>query len=227
MSFDKTASLDLPSRYMNYDFKEMHARTLKPREISTLFYSAQNEDMTVLIDVLRHTVDDNFDKLSVPDFYYVMYWQRLNSYKNNSIEFPWKSKYGSDEKYVLTWDNIKIDYLKVAPEVLQTYTDIGIREPTVADLMSIERNRNTIPDNDKWLYSRAQYITEGTTIDEKLNFLDDMGVEFLEKIREFTDLLDYGVKQETKVYATNSKEKKPDEETVNLALNAGMFFTNL
>jgi hypothetical protein len=189
---------DLPSKFITYDFDSLNVRRFRPRDLSKLYQSARNEDFTIMIKVVGSTIDQDINVLTIPDFYYLMYWHRLHSYPNSPFEVKWRSKYGSDEIYTITKDNLVVNPIKISPEGYASEVGLGLRIPTVADLIDIQARKDTKTDDDTWLIDRAQFL-QGDSLEEKLNTLDDMGVEFLEHMRGFGEATEHGVEEDLKV----------------------------
>lgn len=83
--------IGLPSRFKFYGFKFLSARTLKAVHQAKFARAAKNGKLRFLVEAVSSTLGDNvsaFD-LTPQDFFFVLYWQRFQSFPKNPqvIEF--------------------------------------------------------------------------------------------------------------------------------------------
>lgn len=190
--------IDLPSSFLPYGFTKLNARKFTPRDLSKIFHSSRSENFLIMIEALGATIDEDINELTIPDFYYLMYWHRLNSYPNSPFETKWVSMYGSDETYVLTPANIQVNHIKMTAAEYEASVHSGLRIPTVYDLIEIQTRQKQATTDDSWLIERAQFI-QGNSLEEKLETLDGLGIEFLEHMRQFGVESEHGVKEDIEV----------------------------
>lgn len=80
-------SIDLPSGFQFYDFKHISARTLMAAHQAKFSRAQKEEKLRYTVEGISGTLEPSrsaFD-LSVADFYFLMYWQRVNSYSKNPM----------------------------------------------------------------------------------------------------------------------------------------------
>lgn len=80
-------SIELPSGFQFYDFKHISARTLQAAHQAKFSRAQKEEKLRYTVEGISGTLEPSrsaFD-LSVGDFYFLMYWQRVNSYSKNPL----------------------------------------------------------------------------------------------------------------------------------------------
>lgn len=78
-------SISLPSLFRFYDFKHLSVRNIKGFHQAKFSRAAKEANVRYLVEAISSTMGDKvsaFD-LTSNDFYFVMYWQRINSYPKN------------------------------------------------------------------------------------------------------------------------------------------------
>ncbi len=80
-------SISLPSQFRFYGFKTLSIRTLKALDQAKLYQAATQNNIRYTVEAISATLGDGvsaFD-LTPQDFYYLMYWQRVNSTLKNPL----------------------------------------------------------------------------------------------------------------------------------------------
>lgn len=80
-------SIELPSGFQFYDFKHLSARTLQAAHQAKFSRAQKEEKLRYTVEGIGGTLEPSrsaFD-LSVGDFYFLMYWQRVNSFSKNPL----------------------------------------------------------------------------------------------------------------------------------------------
>lgn len=74
--------IDLPSGFVFYPFKSLSAKLITGRVQAKLTHAANTNHLRSTIEAITACLGDgiNAHDLTIPDFFYVMYWLRLNSY---------------------------------------------------------------------------------------------------------------------------------------------------
>lgn len=244
---------NLPSRGIFYDaeMQNIEVREMKPSNIARLYQASTSQDFSLTLDTFGATINVDIRKLTVPDFFWLMYYQRIISYPEHPLDYEWISKYGTTEKFELTLDNVEIDGPKITAEEYEAYKNKGFRMALVRDLEYV--TISNLSADKRWLYERAQFL-EGTDVEERIELLDTMGMEMLNDIGRFAEKVAHGVKEDIKVKADKPKEEMlaalnerhakekdnkeladlivlvnqanfiPDKETLTISINALKFF---
>lgn len=80
-------SIELPSGFQFYDFTHISARTLLAAHQAKFSRAHKEQKLRYTVEGISATLEPSksaFD-LSVADFYFLMYWQRVNSYSKNPM----------------------------------------------------------------------------------------------------------------------------------------------
>jgi hypothetical protein len=80
-------SIDLPSGFQFYDFKNISARTLLAAHQAKFSRAHKEQKLRYTVEGISATLEPTrsaFD-LSIADFYFLMYWQKVNSYSKNPL----------------------------------------------------------------------------------------------------------------------------------------------
>lgn len=76
-------SLDLPSNFLFYQFKELRVELIKGLHQAKFARAAETKNLQTLVEAVSSTIGTPgvtaFD-LTVPDFYWLLYWHKLNSF---------------------------------------------------------------------------------------------------------------------------------------------------
>lgn len=176
-----------PSGCLFYDFKSIGIRPLTPKELVLVTGACQAVDVVGLHDVLSNTITCNIRKLWWTDYIYLLFWHRLNSYVKVPYKIKWNSIYGNSRVDELRVSNFGTSTLKMTKEQWDEYKALGLHPPTVRDaelMSSFEFS------TEQWrLWLRAQYL-EGKSIKEKIEKLDNVSVDTLLAIKDFSRILD-------------------------------------
>lgn len=86
-------ALDLPSQFFYYDFKDIRVHPLRALHLAKLSRASNKESLRMLCEVfstILTTTDPNYADvplafhLTIPDFYWILYYVRLNDYAKTS-----------------------------------------------------------------------------------------------------------------------------------------------
>lgn len=204
---------ELPSHFVFYDFKSLHIRKFKPSDASLIYRGMTEGKFSLIIDAIDNTINVDARKLTVGDFFYLMYWQRINSYPRKPLTIEWTSRYGNENKFTVNNTSITIKSLEISTDKLKTYFDMGLTVPLVRDMEFLQVEELT-PD-EKWLYERAQYV-KGDSLREKITNLDALSEDMssLSDIADFRELIEHGVIERVMV-----RDQKFDPEKAIEVLN--------
>lgn len=79
-------SVELPSRFAFYGFKDLYVKTLKGLHLAKLSRAKEEQSTLHLVEAVSSVLSTSTGErnigfqLTVPDFYFVLYWLRLNSF---------------------------------------------------------------------------------------------------------------------------------------------------
>lgn len=89
---ERYQELYLPSRFLPYDFKRMHVRQMTRREVKAIIRAKASGSIRHLINAVGQTLDVDPYALTLGDFWYILYWHRVNSYKKSPFMVTWECK---------------------------------------------------------------------------------------------------------------------------------------
>ena len=197
---DKYQSIQLPSNFIFYDFKDIKVRKFEIRDLAKMSKVVKTESHKLFKEVIQSCINQDINALTTGDFKYLCYWLRLNSYPNTPMSINWKSKYGNDNISIIQ----KTDIITLSPDIteqqLAEWRSKGFEVPTMgfSDVFS----RDDLPEDEDMIYSNAQYF-KGKTWEEKIatmeNYLNENGLEAINNVSEFDKLIDHGVQEEVTV----------------------------
>ena len=197
---DKYSNISLPSGFIFYDFDTIRVRKFEIRDLAKMHRVMQNESYKMFKDVIQGCVDVDINKLTSGDFKYICYWLRLNSYPKSPMTVEWRSKYGNENIAQVRKSELQVYAPEITKEQLEQWRAEGFEMPTIAFSNIFDQK---LDDVDDFLYSNAQFF-KGSTWEEKIStmeeYLEKNGLEALNKVKEFDDLVDHGVKEELTVY---------------------------
>lgn len=197
---DKYQSINLPSNFIFYDFDTIKVRKFEIRDLAKMHRVMQNESIPMFKEVIQGCVDKNINLLTAGDFKYICYWLRLNSYPKSPMTVEWRSKYGNESVAQVRKTDLTVLAPEITKEDLEAYRSKGFEVPTLEFSSIFDGD---ISDDDDFLYSNAQFF-KGKTWEEKIqnleNYTNENGLESLQDVKQFDDLIDHGVKEELVVY---------------------------
>lgn len=81
--------IELPSRYIPYNFKTVTLLPFSPMCIPPMSRSVENDDLQPLLDAVDRCIDVDVNQLTEGDFYYVLTMMRLHAFKRNPLVARW------------------------------------------------------------------------------------------------------------------------------------------
>ena len=82
-------TIDLPSKFKPYDFKELRARPLTVAEVKVMRSAILGESKQSLAEVLSTAFSEDLSKLTHGDFWVAAAWLRINSFVNTPLTVSW------------------------------------------------------------------------------------------------------------------------------------------
>jgi len=196
---DKYQSISLPSGFIFYDFDTIKVRKFEIRDLAKMNRVVQNESTKMFKEVIQNCVDRDINLLTAGDFKYICYWLRLNSYPKSPMTVKWLSKYGNENISQVRKSELQVYAPEITEKQLAKWREEGFEVPITkfSNIFDTE-----LESDDEFLYSNAQFF-RGDTWEEKIHTMEDYleknGLEALNKVKEFDDLIDHGVKEELTV----------------------------
>ncbi len=245
-------SHELPSKFIFYNFDSLSIRTLTLGELKKIYRSHTTRSLRDLVEAIGLTIDVPAMDLTVGDFWYLMYWQRLNSYKKSPLnvnyvcdnpdhtlmvrkqQLPESSLEHSQivSKSDLVVDIISEDDFAVIEALInQARADYNLylfpqtmRDVVESTEMMVEEKFQT---EDMWLIKLASNISRdyGKTLADRMKFLEttDQLPDLAVDIQKFQTACNHGVQEKVLV---SCKECGASKDVV-LSIDALTFFPDL
>lgn len=80
---------NVPSLFKAYDFPDIYVRPLEWAELELIAQAEKTGRVEFLIQAIDATLSVDVEILTIPDFYFILYWQRLKSYPSTPYYMPW------------------------------------------------------------------------------------------------------------------------------------------
>jgi hypothetical protein len=207
------------SHFLFYDFTALSVRPLNALDLGKLTRSVKEQSTRLQIDVMSACMSESGYELSVPDYHYVLCWQRLNSFKKKPITAGFTCTDENHNKRVeegelaeITLNNsvsVEITDLKYKELDLESCksfmtnffesTGIVLSIHRVADLIELEEL--DVPEDEQWLSIYANHISHkhhGVTLAERRAFLltklEELPPDVIDQMDEWiNEVADHGV----------------------------------
>lgn len=90
---------ELPSCMAFYPGNSLSIRTFKTPHIIKMIESMEMEDFSMMVEVVSSVIEPGFPAyvLTVEDFFYIMYWLKIHSFKKHPMEIPFQC---NDSKHI-------------------------------------------------------------------------------------------------------------------------------
>jgi len=224
----------LPSNFVSYDWDNLYIRPFRVGDLQKLAY-AREQGLKVIIDVIGGCINRNVRELTIGDFIFILYWERIHSYVKSPLKFSYVSKYGNTNDVVVNESNLKIVETKLTKEQYEEWSSKGYAIPRVADMEYIESLKGTkeqkgvkadiLDDqNVQW------YGHWNTPVEQKLKELADKELLWYEDLKEWKDLVHHGVDEIVKVvdakFDPNKYIERLEQTIFDLSDDADMFARN-
>ncbi len=148
---------DVTSRTVPYpEGTEIFIRDTGWHSLSHLYAARESESFTLLVDALSRCIHglDTRD-LTPPDFFFLMYWIRDNSFPTSPLRIEWISRYGNTNHLSIQKRDLVLTELEMTREEAAEWREKGITFPTVRDMEML--SDDDLPTTDRWMLQYAQY----------------------------------------------------------------------
>lgn len=205
---DYIASLELPSGFKPYKFKELLIRPLNIDEVKKLQPMLRGIVNSIsLADVLEKVSSVRLDKLTYGDFWFVMAWLRINTFKNAPYLIQWDCpSCGKSNERALDLSELDVvelpeNYKEPAYLTLSNGEEVPLRLHRVEDEVKIKeyvqnmKNTKTVSEEDSFIPELAISIDNGKTLFNNVEFLEgaDITPDDLVMIEDFQKTFAHGL----------------------------------
>ncbi len=243
-SEEEGTSVDLPSRFAFYPFKDLYVYTLRGKHLRKLARAHKENSLLQTAEVVSSvlcTTDPAYQgralafDLTIPDFYWVLYYLRQNSFTKSSFTHrtrctnPAHHKLVEDGKApveslvieeIVQKSTLKNNVLEKLPETDMSSLErdgIPYRPATIRDLVLIMDH----PDFEKgdpeflWASEVASYIGGGLSIQERIEIVDDLSPDQINAIKSYEEEVShYGIDEEVVVHCKGCGASMKDRVSI-------------
>lgn len=165
-------SINLPSRFQLYDFKELRARPLRVSEVKKVRAVLVDGKLTSLTDAIAPAFSQNPRLLTHGDFWFTLAWIRINTFRNSPMKIEWKCRECDHEN----------ETILQAQDMDQVNLEEEVREPIVVTLPGakeeVKLRLRRVGDEDI-VDNYLKGISPGGSVDTDDRWLVDLAVCFL------------------------------------------------
>jgi hypothetical protein len=183
---DQFSSLGLPSRFAYYKFKDLYVRPFKTPQLAKMSRAHKERSLLPIVEAVSsvcYTTTPGFEgvplgfQLSVPDFFFVLYWLRLNSYTKSN--------------YVHTTSCNNPEHIKAVEEGKLPKESLKISQLVTKTMIS-HTELETIPNPEVYHFSESSaMVFRPTTMGDTLQYNDDPRMNDPNQKAEFEFKADY------------------------------------
>ena len=154
-------------------------------ELWLIAQGIEEQNITPIIDAIGATLAlpeglPSVRDLTLPDFFFLMYLQRLRSYPSTPLTYSYVSKYGNASSFTVTEHTLVVNSLDAPPQLYKDkWESQGISPPRVKDLEALQGV--VLSPEDEMLWDRAQWLA-GVSIEEKIAHAKLRGIPALESV---------------------------------------------
>lgn len=217
-------SIDLPSRFFYYSFKDLYVRPFKLSHLAKVAKAHETSSMQTLAEVVSAVLstpngDTNIAfQLTMADFNAVLHWLRLNSFNKKQmrmthqcanpnhiaqVEAGVKTPESLKVTTIYHSSDLKLNHLDNAPDPavyqlnLPGYdTPVALRPETVTDVVQFLDSPNWDDPEFQYKARVASVIGLPMPLEDRILMLEDLDPDQALLALEFADLVDeYGVEE--------------------------------
>jgi hypothetical protein len=225
-------SIDLPSRFFYYTFKDLYVRPFKLSHLAKVAKAHETSSMQTLAEVVSSVLstpngDTNIAfQLNMADFNAVLYWLRLNSFSKKQmrlthqctdpnhlaqVEAGTKTQESLKVTTIYTNSDLKMRHLDEAPDpekysiMVPGYDQkVQMRPETVSDVVQFLDHPDWEDPEFQYKARVASVIGLGISLEQRIALIDDLDPDQALLALAFADLVDtYGVDE---LVSTNCME---------------------
>jgi len=238
-SEEEGTSVDLPSRFAFYPFKDLYVYTLRGKHLRKLARAHKENSLLqtaeVVSSVLR-TTDPAYQgrplafDLTIPDFYWVLYYLRQNSFTKSSFTHvtnctnPAHIKLVEDGKASVKSLRIEevITKSTLVNNMLENLSSLAsegipIRPATIRDLVLIMEHPSFIKEDPEftWTSEIASYVGGGLPIQTRIDIVDEMTPDQISAIKAYEEeVSNYGIDELVTVHCKECGASRRDRVSI-------------
>ena len=181
--------VNLTSQFKFYPFKKLSARPFLLQQQKKISRAQVTKDIKLIVEAINSCIDQDANQLTIGDFWYMMFWFRLNSWKKVPFTLTYtcqnelhqkavlegtSKKESLEQKSAITHENVVTKDLKDPDELDEFVASLDITKKgiklhigTVADMVEgfelvtslNEENKQKLPEEDEYLLKYASVLS--------------------------------------------------------------------
>lgn len=226
----EASSLDLPSRFWPYNFKDVYATPFVAYHLAKLSRAHDEGSLLPMVEAVSSVLQSSdpgmkgisiAHRLTVPDFYFVMYWLKLHSYTKGSYlhttvcmnpeHHKWvqegkKPRESLKVQELVQKSQLKVNALEVVPDMSQFNlgtmkdgTPLELYPATMADTLSFLEHPLAADPEFQWLARRASFVRVSdaeVSFNDRVEITKTLSADQIAIIEKFEKICDsYGVQE--------------------------------
>ena len=240
---DGAISVELPSGFRFYDFKEIYVSPFKGKHLGKITAAAKAKSARILAEAVSSTLfipgrtkeSGIAFELTLPDYFWLLYFHRKTWYTNTSYNVTTRCHDTLHIQKVMSGElkpetlvlrsrvdtaTLRETKLENVPPLPQCLADLEFSPPTVSDLIMTLEDENFGKPEHEFAFEMAPWLGRSKTWADRLAMVDDLTIEQIEAVRALEKpLSDYGVEE---VATIKCKECGASNETI-LSIDASAF----
>lgn len=225
ISASEAISVDLPSKFAFYNFKDLYVKPFKGLHLAKLSRAHEESSILPILEAMSSVLSTTANisqaglafKLTLPDFYFVMYWLRINSFTKSIYTHTTQCQ---DPKHLLAVEKgaLSKESLRISEQIHKTRLDIKnlteIPNPelyilenedlyltpcTMLETVELTENAKASDLEFQYLGELACYIqvkNKNLTLDERIELIKEMSFDDLSTVKAYgLAISEYGVNE--------------------------------
>lgn len=240
-------SLELPSRFAFYPFKDVYAKPFKGRNLRKLIRAREEESTLHLVEAVSSVLSSTSGvqnigfQLTPADFYFVLYWLRINSFTKSAIvhntvctnsehlEQVAAGKVPADSlnhSEIIHKSSLTTNMLDEVPDPSQfklEYPGVSLRIPVMLDGIQMTEDARIGDPEFSYAARLASYLSTPTptTLDQRIAIIDDMSGDDIQAIELYEKATSkYGIEEKVRWTCKTCNHTRIDD----IELNTHNFF---
>jgi|GEM_PF-7087579 len=227
-------SVDLPSQFAFYPFKDLFVYPLKGYHLAKLARAHAERSQTIMLEVVSsvlRTSDPNFEGIALApllvlnDYYWLLYYLRQNNYTKSTFVHttrcvnPVHIKKVEDKQLpedsltiqqVISKSSLKETKLETLPVIdAAVMGDIEVRPATMQDMVETAEHELFGKDHEFDYLSQLACYLVGETLEDRIRLAATLGPDQIAAIQEYEDVLaDFGIEETIVVRCKECQEQR-------------------
>ena len=215
-------AVDLPSKFAFYDFKELYVHPFRGKHLAKLARAAKEKNVRILAEVMSSVlsvpgtqIGGLAFRLTLPDWYWLLYFQRRNCYTKVSFVHKFRCNNPHHIQQALngevatetlvnraTIDTTTLEVKEYEPiEISEELQSLGAHCPTVGDfVLTVEDKRFGNDEEYDWAAQIACLIRADLPWEQRVSMVDNLTSRQIEELKEFDKAVtSFGVEEKATV----------------------------